>query len=322
MSSWSNLPLELLDLIVGGLITLHDLISFGCVCSSWYLVSTPIIHRKRGSSPWLIVSKLEFFHFYSIIEERCYSIDNIPEIKDRRICSTSNGWLIMVHKNFEVQLFHPFSKKVINLPPVNDMPGSKYIACYCRFGKTFRMPGSKYIACYCRFGKTFRPCNVSEFLTANPGYSWDSFLIKAIITPDLCKHNVGKFYAISFDGDVVVIEDVDDSLPFTKLIDIRNSSDPEAKSPCRFKYYLVESSGDLLKVLRIQNSETRTMKFKVFKLDFSAFRWMELQSLGKYAFFLGSNQSFSLCTSDFPGYRGNCIYFTDDRNFGLFFLKY
>ncbi|KAL5720018.1 hypothetical protein ACHQM5_012730 [Ranunculus cassubicifolius] len=53
--------------------------------------------------------------------------------------------------------------------------------------------------------------------------------------------------------------------------------------------------------------------FEVFKLDFDGSRWMKVFYLGKYhALFVGDNQSFSIRTSDVPGCKGNCIYFTDD----------
>ncbi|KAF5204047.1 hypothetical protein FRX31_006365, partial [Thalictrum thalictroides] len=61
----------------------------------------------------------------------------------------------------------------------------------------------------------------------------------------------------------------------------------------------------------------KTDKFDVYKLDFTERKWEELDSLGEYCMFLGSNTSVSLLPSNYSGgLRKNCIYFTDDFRFG------
>ncbi|KAF5184270.1 hypothetical protein FRX31_026143 [Thalictrum thalictroides] len=361
MGDWSQLQLDLLDLIIRRL-TLRDMICFSCVCTSWKSVFATICHHKGGRFPWLIVPsqnnskqqgdswKLDTLCFYSILEEKCYSAE-IPEIEDCRICSSSNGWLITVHENYDVQLLHPFSRKVIKLPSLKAIPKgySDQATFYRHNGNTVEVVDALgYIEDHPQFARDFLlkraiiapPPNHHNLNSDNVGPSHPPLVMgifKYYSKLVFCRPNLeeeqnattswkviggdhqnfsyedltyykGKFYAISSDGFVVVVEGIADSLPVTRVIDIRNSDPIEALFWC--KYYLVELSGDLLKVMRMQDST-----FKVFKLDITLFWWEEVLSLDKCALFLGSNQSFSLSTSDFPGYRGNRIYFTDDRCF-------
>ncbi|KAF5205391.1 hypothetical protein FRX31_005034 [Thalictrum thalictroides] len=85
--------------------------------------------------------------------------------------------------------------------------------------------------------------------------------------------------------------------------------------------YLVESRGELLMVYRYGNPLCRdskglhiTEKFLVYKLDQSSdpLQWVQLQSLGDQMLFLGRSSSMSFSAASIPGFKGNCIYFTDD----------
>ena len=63
-----------------------------------------------------------------------------------------------------------------------------------------------------------------------------------------------------------------------------------------------------------------TTGFKILKLQCSAevkskteYEWVNVDSLGDQALFLGGNSSVSLSASSFNGCKVNCIYFTDDN---------
>ncbi|KAG5558651.1 hypothetical protein RHGRI_008561 [Rhododendron griersonianum] len=87
--------------------------------------------------------------------------------------------------------------------------------------------------------------------------------------------------------------------------------------------YLVESSsGELLTVVRILKEKDHEVQFvtwffKVYKLNRSIRShpvWVEIESIGGDALFLGDNHSVSLVASQFPGCLPNSIYYTDDFN--------
>lgn len=55
----------------------------------------------------------------------------------------------------------------------------------------------------------------------------------------------------------------------------------------------------------------RTVRFKVFRLDWGEKKWEEVKDLGDRILFLGDYCSFSALASDFDGCKGNCIIFVD-----------
>ncbi|XP_059638833.1 uncharacterized protein LOC132281114 [Cornus florida] len=128
---------------------------------------------------------------------------------------------------------------------------------------------------------------------------------------------------------------------------------------CGYLYYLVESSGDILFVVRFygnaghsdwdgpQDSDQEedrvdfvntdytgdfieSLRFYVYKLNLDQNKWESVECLGDRALFVGLNHSFSLSTCDYPELRENSIYFTDDHEVagnhtghdnGIFHLK-
>ncbi|KAL6963644.1 hypothetical protein U1Q18_034651 [Sarracenia purpurea var. burkii] len=133
----------------------------------------------------------------------------------------------------------------------------------------------------------------------------------------------GRFYAVDNTGRTVVV-DVNES-PILNLV-----AHPVFGGD---KKAFVQSFGELLLVdtyLHIgpeddlgfdEGSESyeefdcymgeRTVRFKVFRLDRSEKKWVELKRLGDRILFLGDNCTFSASASDFSGCKGNCIIFTD-----------
>ncbi|KAL5703902.1 hypothetical protein ACHQM5_022395 [Ranunculus cassubicifolius] len=350
MDLWSQLPLDLLNQITN-LLNLPDLIKLSCVCSPWRSISPSTQHR--GHLPWLLLPSQNnspnsgniwpnSLYFYSILDKTYYELD-LPEIKDRRICGSSNGWLITIHENADIYLLHPLSRKVIMLPSLNDVPGVYGIGYSNDDGLQYIVSDS--------VGR--RRSNASFW---NSSVARDEYIVKVIVCVNLnvvlgilgelgrllvCRVQgnekrwivveddvdamymdvsfyKGEFYAVDSSGAVVVVDC--DELRTRKVIDGHGYG---------YQSYLVESSGDLLKVIRFLSSFgeesddseaedgeprqlNKTIRFEVWKIDFEQGLWLEVKNLGDRALFLGINHSSSVCSSDFPGCKGNCIYFTDD----------
>ncbi|PRQ47296.1 hypothetical protein RchiOBHm_Chr2g0098151 [Rosa chinensis] len=71
---------------------------------------------------------------------------------------------------------------------------------------------------------------------------------------------------------------------------------------------------------RYHSGELKVVDFKVYKLellDGELGRWVEVKSLGDRAFFLAVDCSFSVLAQDLAGYKGNCIYFSNENNVNL-----
>ncbi|KAK2974315.1 hypothetical protein RJ640_026876 [Escallonia rubra] len=137
---------------------------------------------------------------------------------------------------------------------------------------------------------------------------------------------------LSYDGEFYAV----DNTGRTVVVNVRGPVSVNVIASSVFggdKKFLVESCGELYMVdmyLSVgpeddlgynENFEfyeefdcymsERTVKFKVFKLDKSGQKWVEVESLGDRMLFLGDNCTFSASSSDFPACRGNCIFFTD-----------
>lgn len=64
--------------------------------------------------------------------------------------------------------------------------------------------------------------------------------------------------------------------------------------------------------LRKESLSYETLKFKIFKLSFDKCEWIEKETLGDVALFVGDNSSISVLASNLPGCMRNCIYFNHD----------
>ncbi|KAF9592159.1 hypothetical protein IFM89_012588, partial [Coptis chinensis] len=252
---------------------------------SWRSLS---VLRHKGRFPWLLVPCLldynigefeNYSHdgvlgFFSILDGLTYKIE-IPELLGRRILGVSFGWLITVHENSELQLLHPFSKKVVHLPPLTKLPHA--------FGTRTDQNGVLFYL----FGDLFRLDEISDWPSNEVR---DIFLYKAITSsnpdPDsshspiviIMENNQrslyyfrsgkddcwaivpglhlnyddftfykGDFYVLDFKGEVGIVKglDGDGSSPFISPLSLRKCDDM-AMAGEESLYYLVATSTDLL----------------------------------------------------------------------------
>ncbi|KAK6916781.1 Domain unknown function DUF295 [Dillenia turbinata] len=153
----------------------------------------------------------------------------------------------------------------------------------------------------------------------------------------------GKFYAVDSTGRTVLVH-IDEKL------DVVAESLFGGDKKC-----LVELNGELMLIdmyMNMSNEDDlnnegndltammiyfvleRTVKFKVYKLDWELHKWIEVKSLGDKVLFWADNCVFSALASDLPGCKGSCIYFTDnfyphkidtaswmDNNIGVYSLE-
>lgn len=135
----------------------------------------------------------------------------------------------------------------------------------------------------------------------------------------------GLFYAVNKYGAVAVC-DLHGASVKVSIVQLPRQYDGDMQ-------YLVNSGEELLLVTRSLDLEYnnveyyltlgyRTVRFEVFRMNWSRPQWEGVVSLGDRMLFIGENSSLSLSASDFPGCVGNCIYYTDDycesNNDGVF----
>jgi hypothetical protein len=115
---WAELPSEILELILSRLIVV-DNVRASVVCKRWNLVASSV--RAVDQSPWLMYfSKTDkFYDFYDPVQRKTYS-NEFPELDDRRVCYTKDGWLLLCRQQCAItqhfSLFNPFTRELIQLP--------------------------------------------------------------------------------------------------------------------------------------------------------------------------------------------------------------
>ncbi|KAJ4716753.1 F-box protein [Melia azedarach] len=118
----------------------------------------------------------------------------------------------------------------------------------------------------------------------------------------------GKFYALSLQGNLAVIEDFDSQPIITAL-------GPKRAVPSvwsrHFKEYLLESDGKILLVFLISKKSVDIVdEVEVFQLDVGTLLWIKKDGIGDRTLFLGSNCCMSVSASKMRC-RSNCVYFID-----------
>lgn len=125
----------------------------------------------------------------------------------------------------------------------------------------------------------------------------------------------GLFYAVDKGGSMAVC-DVGGEVPRVSVIQMPRQFGGDMQ-------YLVSSEDELLLVTRYLGLEFdfepyqphliyRTLRFEVFRVNWSGPQWESVRSLGDKVLFIGGNSSLALSASDFPGCIRDCIYYTDD----------
>ena len=116
-----------------------------------------------------------------------------------------------------------------------------------------------------------------------------------------------KFYALSLQGTLAVIEDIDSDLRITDLSKKRAVPSVYSK---RFRECLIESKGMILLIFLISKNSINIVDCaEVYLLNTAKLTWIKKESLGHRTLFLGANCCMSVSASR-VGCRGNCIYFT------------
>ncbi|XP_077225924.1 putative F-box protein At3g25750 [Tasmannia lanceolata] len=299
---WSQLPKEILGLILKRL-SLTDYLRFGGVCVSWRSVMAERCHPLAPQPPWIMLyshGDSEIQGFFCLTEKRVYKL-NLPEVRGRWCCGSSEGWLIMtdlIKGNF---LLNPISRARIHLPSQISIPcsGPGYIrkAILSSPPTCNNSIPTDCVVAAILYDNRLGFCRLGEG-------TWNVFEDRDYDYTDaiFCK---GSLYAINTSWELRICR----LGPHPKSQKVL----PPMNCELNRLVHLVESCGELLMVSRILDfCVASTLKLQVFKLDLSVPHWVEVKNLGDHVLFLGRSCCKSLSTSDFPGFRGNCIYFTDE----------
>ncbi|KAM3709917.1 hypothetical protein ACJW31_02G210700 [Castanea mollissima] len=313
---WSDLPMELLPLIGKTVQARIDVVRFRSVCAS------------SGGQSFLSQSTI-------------YRLEPLDDNPNLSTCS-SKSWLVKVEE-FEpgrVRLLNPLSSLHIrflpdSFPKVINLLDFRVV----EVGKAYKLQLSS--------GKTIAGVNK---LLLFPNSAWTSCVEDKLIFGLFHEGKLG--YVKYGDKNWTFVDDhnfyydditvykgqpyVVDRLGTVSWIDSSMKLIQFSPPLCGLgnQKHLVESCGELYVVDRFFDRERRfdqelrryrvcpkTVNFEVYKLDQEWGRWVMVKNLGDQVLILGKDSSFSVSATEFSGCKGNCIYFTDENDIGVFYFE-
>ncbi|RCV20199.1 hypothetical protein SETIT_4G036800v2 [Setaria italica] len=323
--SWSDLPPELLGLVLKRLPSLADRVRLRAVCHPWR--SNALLQPLPPPLPWLALLDGTFL---SIPDGE---IIEMPMPDDAFCYGSVDNWLFLVHSDGQCSLMNPFSEDTLKLPDLST-------------GWHIRLPGCpEFNPVFCKLSVPSPLESSLNPLVAIMHESWGLCIFQPPVVTDTIQGREplealleisffgGKLFAIDSSRKLLNIELVEDlehkpKISLFKCI-IESSDDllsrPESMSSDEeyiVKPYLVECAGKLLMVNRwicglhpapcIDYDRTR--KFDVFEADFitKPCRWRRVNDLGGHALFVSSSSSKSFPAGECSGVQENCIYFMSE----------
>ncbi|XP_042486785.1 putative F-box protein At5g55150 [Macadamia integrifolia] len=351
------LPEDIMMFIVTKL-DMEHLHCFSAVCKSWQsiAIASKKIRRLhlRPQIPWLMLSSLEDNNlwFFSLSRSKLFRLE-FPEVYGARCYGSNWGWLIMVNKMGRNFLLHPFTRVLNELPPQGTFPiqHPSYASITPSFNHIFKAillsppPDAttnnsdlddknivSSVAMDC--GVVVAIYSINDLAFCRPGDEVWTALGKGF--EDIIFYD-GKLYGFTKRRDLKIVE----LGPHPKVtscnitppeeddisISINLGASPPAEEdlgrlPTNLlkSFYLVECLGELLMVIKyclIVNMTSNVM-LKIFKLDQKSRNWIKVVDLGDQMLFIGAGSGLSVSATDYPGFRGNCIYFTDHDHYSSF----
>ncbi|PON33223.1 F-box domain containing protein [Trema orientale] len=309
---------------------------------SRHQVPVLLVHTKRqGNNEW---------NMYDVMDNKFSLSKLVLPSYDRPFSGSSEGWILTIDMKLGLTLYKPFVESientVIHLPPLFPPTSIWLLGKIARYREYYVMKMTTFTPNLLANPRDlilvviFGECRKLAYIRPAKDSRWTCVLDGTVSFFDDVVYHENKFYAITTKSALVSFDVTDLKESKTKLVideepssdeeedDEEQSSDNEEEDDKNeesdevveklfcYKRYLVESFGDLLQVKRyIKFSDDRETKmFKVFKWNLDDSSWVEINSLGDSALFLGDNTSVSVLASTFAGCQKNSIYFTNDKD--------
>ncbi|KAK9666734.1 hypothetical protein RND81_14G207400 [Saponaria officinalis] len=331
MAEWSHLPIDLLREIQTHLISPFYTVRFRSICSTWRNSVQSNGHNQSTSPIPHLFSK----RFILLLSPP-------PTLNSTK----PNSWIIKIEEinPQSFNLFYPLSKTRVN-PGLNRFPRVLNIlnTRINELGLEFSYHGSDILGdCSLYTEKVaFLPAkngDVNNFLFLTIHVSGKLAIFDDVSMQwNLVDHFQSPYDdVISFNGDFYAVDNLGRTVVLSvNELDSNNCDVSVVAQPVcgGDKKRLVEMCGELMLVdvyigfppFLGDNDEdeedgcnvvvldefivSRSMWFKVFRLDRELMRWVEVKHLGNNVLFLGINSAFSASADDLYWDRGNCICF-------------
>jgi len=342
---WSDLPPEMIETIAKKHKNGKDYVRFRGVCSTFRSSTPNIPNHLPCQLPWLMLPrgidqdpKSKNRYFFSPDDGKIHQLSLPEDLDSNRRCGSSHGWLVILNETPSISIINPLTQAKQDLPTLSSFPNVTNFAP-SDIGREYNIRTSDGDVYTCNL-KEMRDSFIKKVVfSSSPSNEDVEYYALAILnqTGDLayCKkgdkcwkfiHDAnsycedviyykGCFYGVSKHGTVVTC-DVNGGEAKVSFIETPRQVGGDMQ-------YLVNWKHELLLVTRYTELEFnmdqnkldivyKTNEFRVFKLALNGPKWESLSALDGWALFLGENSSIALCASDFPGCKGDCIYYTDD----------
>ncbi|KAF3950288.1 hypothetical protein CMV_023937 [Castanea mollissima] len=306
LQTWSDLPPELLEVIVSRL-TLEDNVRASVVCKRWHSVAISV--RVVNQSPWLMYFPKcgNLYEFYDPSLRKTHSIE-LPELNGTRVCYTKDGWLLLYRpRSHRMFFFNPFSHEVIKLPRFELTYQIVAFSCAptssnCMLFTVKHVSPTIVAISTCHPGAT-------EWVTVNyqnrlPFVSsiWNKLVF--------CN---GLFYCLSLTGWLGVFDPLEHTWSVLSVPPPKCPDNFFAKNWWKGKF-MAEHKGEIL-VIYTCSSENPI----IFKLDRTKMIWEEMKALDGVTLFASFLSSHS--RTDLSGLMRNSVYFPKKSSFTKFSRK-
>uniref|UniRef100_A0A0E0L7V2 F-box domain-containing protein n=1 Tax=Oryza punctata TaxID=4537 RepID=A0A0E0L7V2_ORYPU len=336
-SSWADLQLDILGLVLRRLPSLADRVRLRAVCRPWR--SNAQLQTVPRPLPWLTLLDGTFL---SISDGE---IHRMPLPDDASCYGSIDSWLFLRDSDDGCSLMNPFSKTTLQLPNLASIwhheRGDSYNASTRLFYK-LAVP----------LPLDLSPDSLVAVLINDPLRHGALCIVHRSIATDSFRFHDrpfennfydiafcgGKLYALScgklFTVEMSEVQIGKPKVPHVQCI-VEEFPTKSHSQPCPENRicvtwpYLVESGGRLLNVIRRVGvpfppvddddifKDSLTFSFEVYEADLStgSRKWRRVKSLGDQTLFIGRHCPKSLSAAECVGAQEDCIYFMCDGYF-------
>ncbi|XP_061993420.1 F-box protein SKIP23-like [Rosa rugosa] len=287
--------------------------------------------------PLLLIPSEERYtwNLYNVLDNQF--LDYQVRLPHKRFCGSSEGWLIAVERDLRVTLINPFRRvkgtdkknSIIRLPALHvqeEIRESWVTKRKCNYYvyKAIMSADPILNAKDCIVTVIYEDCNQLAFMRPSKDATWTYVNPNLSRIQEILLVDQNKLYAIhnwdEEDFHKLSTFEISTQSSYTsnpKLVENYILSEDDY---LWFKTYLLYSiERELLMISRYRictgkGGPPDTRKFKIYKLDFDRWEWIEKETLGDIALFVGDNFPISVLASKFPGCMPNCIYFNHDHD--------
>ncbi|KAL5557448.1 hypothetical protein UlMin_039684 [Ulmus minor] len=321
--SWSDLPLELLQLVADNLAAETEISRFRSVCRSWRFSIPPF--SKPFALPTMVpyLGPILNWNYLTLVGSTVYHLSPTACVAgDWSIASSSSspsvsmGWIVKLREvgDRKFTVLNPLSPLPIDFIPKSFPRGLNLLEfgivelakCY-----SIQFPDGKSFSnrvIVSPTGIVMMICNRVLWHQKLGAKDWD------VIDDAVSQMSFEDI--IFYKGKVCAVDEFGRAVEFDSSQNTIEIAPPIPGGPAGQRKYLVESNGELFLLEKYcsaikMNNPYKLHGFRIFKLNQEEKLWVEAKSLDDWIIFLGEDTRYSLCARNLGLCRGNLIIFED-----------